>query len=83
MLLPDASGVVVGTSGTQLTIAPDGRPLMEHVAATAGFGPLLVQVNVPFTAEPAVADGGKFTVTVMSAESTMSSCTCVGAPAGR
>ena len=83
MLLLDASGVVVGTSGTQLTVAPGGRPLMEHVAATAGFGPLLVQVNVPFTVVPAIAVGGKLAVAVMSAESTIVSCTYVGAAAGR
>ena len=83
MLLPDASGVVVGTSGTQLTVAPGGRPLMVHVAATAGFGPLLVQVNVPLTVVPAVAGGGKVAVAVMSAESTIESCTYVGTPAGR
>ena len=83
MLLPAASGVAVGTGGVHVTVAPGGSPLMAHVAAAAGFGPLFAQVNVPFTVEPAIADGGKLADTVMSAESKMSSCTCVGAPSGR
>ena len=83
MLLPEGRGVAVGTAGVQLTVAPGGRPLMEHVAARAGFGPLLVQVNVPLTVVPAVAVGGKLAVAVMSAESTIVSCTYVGTPAGR
>ncbi len=44
---------------------------------------LFVQVNVPLTVVPAAAVGGKLAVVVMSAESTIVSCTYVGAPAGR
>jgi hypothetical protein len=67
MLLPGSSGVAVGTLGVQLTIAAVGRPVMEHMAASAGLGPLLVQVNVPVTIEPGTAVAGNDAVAVMSA----------------
>src|SRR5260370_146964 len=67
MLLPGGSGVAVGTLGVQLTVAPVGRPVMEHVAASAALGPLLVHVNVPVTTEPGWAVAGNADVAVMSA----------------
>lgn len=83
MLLRGERGVAVGTSGLQLTVAPAGRPVTEHVAAAAGLGPLLVHVNVPLTVLPAVADEGKLVDADMSAATTISNWTWVGAPAGR
>lgn len=52
MLLATASCAGAGL-GVQLTVADAGRPLTAQVGLVAGLGPLLVQVNVPFTGEPA------------------------------
>lgn len=52
MLLPTASGLGAGL-GVQVTVLPAGKPVTLHVGAAAGLGPLLVQVTVPLTVEPA------------------------------
>jgi len=83
MELPLGSGEDAGTAGEQFTVAPLGNPAIEHVAASAALGPLLVQVNVPLTVLPAAAVEGKLAAADMSAATTISNWTCVGAPTGR
>lgn len=66
--MPLGSGTAVGTAGVHMIEAPAGRPLILQVAALAGPGPLLVQLNEPVTVLPATAFVGRFTDAAMSAD---------------
>lgn len=63
-----ARGAAVGTAGVHAGWTPAGRPVIVHVAATAGSGPVFVQVKEPVTCMPAVMLLGSVTLeTCMSA----------------
>lgn len=54
------------SGGTQVTVAPAGRPVTAQVACAAALGPVFVHVTVPSTGAPTVAVAGTLTVTVTS-----------------
>jgi hypothetical protein len=58
MLAPFAK-LATGLGGAQLTVAPAGKPVTAQAALAAALGPLLVQVTVPVTVEPAGGLAGK------------------------
>jgi hypothetical protein len=64
--------LATGLGGTQLTVAPGGKPVTAQAALAAALGPLLVQVTVPVTVEPAGGLAGKpLMAACMSAWGTM------------